>query len=219
MQSCSRCHVRLRGAYVRCPLCHGPVEGEGEENFYPFIPVEGQPWHKVLRTAAYLSIVVTAFCVAMNIWLYHQFWWSAFVVAGVGTTWLSIWMAVKKRGNLLKGILGQTLLISLLAVVWDIFTGWHRWSLEFVLPVLCTATLVLLLMVARLCRTDLREYAVYLTLNLLLGGVVLFFGLVGWIQVLVPAVVCVAACVLSLAVLVLFRWELLRTSLSRWLHW
>ena len=51
--------------------------------------------------------------------------------------WLAFVTGYLKRYNLLKNAMWQLLIVSIGSILWDIFTGWHRWSVDLVLPLVC----------------------------------------------------------------------------------
>lgn len=54
--------------------------------------------------------------------------WFWFAAAGSFCAWLVVMVAYTKRRNILKNEMWQLLLITVIAVLWDIFTGWRGWS-------------------------------------------------------------------------------------------
>lgn len=75
-------------------------------------------------------------------------WWSLFVVAGIGCAYVSVWVGVLKKANLLKNIIWQLLIVSVCAVLWDAFTHWHGWSIEYVFPITCLVAMIAMAVVA-----------------------------------------------------------------------
>ena len=60
--------------------------------------------------------------------------WFWFAGAGCACAWLVVMVAYYKRRNILKNEMWQLLLISVIAILWDRFTGWKGWSVDFVIP-------------------------------------------------------------------------------------
>lgn len=56
----------------------------------------------------------------------------------------------------------QLLLISAAGLLWDVFTGWHGWAVDFVLPLASLVILAAMTVVARVCRLEENEYLFYL---------------------------------------------------------
>ena len=63
----------------------------------------------------------------------------------------SLAFALHKWRNIPKNMIYQVVILSLLAVVWDRFTGWHGWSLDYVIPILCVTAMVSMSAIAKVC--------------------------------------------------------------------
>ncbi|HIR75690.1 MAG TPA: alcohol acetyltransferase, partial [Candidatus Choladousia intestinipullorum] len=62
--------------------------------------------------------------------------------------WLIVSVAYTKRRNILKNEMWQLLLVTGIGILWDVFTGWHAWSVNFLFPfgalaVLCSIPVIL----------------------------------------------------------------------------
>ena len=56
------------------------------------------------------------------------------MTAGVFCTWLLVMVGYRKRKNPLKNGMWQLVIVSVGAVLWDVFTGWKGWSVDYVFP-------------------------------------------------------------------------------------
>lgn len=220
MLTCERCKVHVAGAPQLCPLCQGPLSGVPEEEGCVFPLVAPSPHFRriFIRLAAFLTLVAAAICVTINLFFPQRGWWSLFVLAGLGSLWLSFAFVIKKRGNLPKNILWQVGLISLLAVVWDLCTGFLGWSLDYVLPVLYTCSMLGMAVVARIMRLHIQDYIIYLVIDSIFGVMPLIFFLCGLLHVVYPSIVCLITSIVSLSALFLFEGRALRAELYRRTH-
>ena len=48
--------------------------------------------------------------------------------------WLALAVGFFKRYNLLKNAMWQLIIVTVGCLIWDWLTGWHGWSIDFVLP-------------------------------------------------------------------------------------
>ena len=108
--------------------------------------------------------------------------------------------------------------LSLLAVLWDRFTGWRGWSLDYVVPCICVLAMLSMAAVAKVLRLELEDILVYLLLDVLFGVVPLVSLLLGWVGESLPSVLCVVASLLSLAFLLVFDGERMRAEIKKRLH-
>ena len=219
MLTCKKCGVTLSGTPERCPLCQGDLSGspDGEEPF-PVIPAPAHPHRTLIRFIALGTVAVAAGCVSVNLSFPHRGWWSFFVVAGVASFWLNFAIVIRKLGNIPKTILWQVSLVSALALAWDFATGFRGWSIDYVLPIICSCAMVAMAVIARIMRLRIEDYIIYLVLDSILGIIPLTLILLGSLRVVLPSAICVAISVVSLTALLLFEGPALRHEILRRLH-
>ena len=141
-----------------------------------------------------------------------------FVVAGMGSLWITLWFIAKKRTNIPKTILWQVAVISLLALVWDWWTGWRGWSIDYVVPILCGCAIIVMSVVARILHLRIEDYIIYLILDSILGIIPLALVLCGAVGIVYPSAICVAVSIIALAALFIFEGTALRNEILRRLH-
>ena len=218
MRTCRKCGVSVRGKETVCPLCQHKLSGEPEANVYPDIPtVYGQ--HELFFKCLILcSIAAGVVCVAVNLLLPAGGFWSVFAVLGILCFWMSLAYAVRKKDNIPKNITVQVFLISILSFVWDRLTGWHGWSLDFVIPIACGTAMLSLFIIAKVMKLPPEDYIVYFMVDILFGVVPLVFYLTRLIRIAVPSIVCISLSILSLSVLAVFEGKEMLRELTRRFH-
>ncbi|WP_394215032.1 DUF6320 domain-containing protein [Brachybacterium vulturis] len=225
MRTCTDCDLRVEGDWERCPLCdsvlHGAEPGgQPEPSPYPAVPLRFSR-RRVLRVLTLTSLGVIALSFLAQLLFRHDaesLGALRTVWLGIVATWLVVLMAVSKRRNLAKFIVYLVLAAGGVSVYWDFLTQWSAWSLTYVVPILCAASIVGLLITVRLIRMELADYVVYSGLTVLLGLTPIVFLSLGWVGVALPSVICGA---LSLAVVVLLltlRGGAVRHELATRLH-
>lgn len=219
MPICKSCKVQLRGMPDKCPLCNDIIDNRKSEGFSPFphIPYP-QPHIGLLVFVAFLTVAAAVICVSINLAIPASGWWSLFVIAGVGSLWALFIFILKKRNNLPKTILWQVALISLLAFIWDKFTGYHGWSLNYVLPIMCSGALIAMMVVARIRKLHIQDYLLYLVLDCIFGLITLVLLLTGVVSVPVPSAICFGLSVLYLIGILFFNGKALWAEIQRRLH-
>jgi len=215
---CETCKVTIRGDYVHCPLCQQTLTGEPIDGVFPVLLPEKKRLRAILRLAAFTSIVLMVVCFALNVALPAYGWWSVFVIAGLVSLWLSVGTFIKKRETVLKAIVWQVVIISALAVFWDLFTGFRSWSLEFVIPIMCTAAMAAMAIITQAARLNQEDYLIYMVIDAI-GGILCVLLIVFDItDIIIPALICVGCSVISLAALFIFEHQALMSELRRRLH-
>lgn len=109
-------------------------------------------YHFFFRLLIFCSVAAAVVSVILNLALRSEVWWSLFVVGGIGCFWLGTAIAVSKRRNIPKNILYQVVFLSVCAVLWDVSTHWHKWSINYVIPIACTLAMLSLGTIAKVMR-------------------------------------------------------------------
>lgn len=210
----------MPGKYQRCPLCQGDLTGEADQNGsrFPNLPLRAEVNHVFLAWLAFGSAAVTAVCIAVNLIFPAGGWWFLFVLGGVCSSWISLMLVLKKRKNIPKTILWQVVILSLLAFLWDWFTGFRGWSLNYVLPILCTCAMIAMSVIAKIRKLDIQDYILYLVIDFVFGILSFALLVMGRIQVIIPSAICFAATIIFLAALLSFEGKALYGEFQRRFH-
>lgn len=235
MRRCEKCQVSLTGQPAHCPLCGsdtapreesasgfppaaGSLAAGGDGRSYPYLPYAVPPHIRLIRLLQLGTIVAAVICVAINYILPSRGWWSLFVIAGIASFWLTFSIAMRKRHNIPKNLVWQTVLISVLALLWDIFTGFRGWSVDYVIPILCVGTMACLSVWARIKKLRAGDYLIYLIIDSIFGIVPLLLLLLDIPRVNFPSTICIAVSVVSLSSLWLLEGNALWAEICRRLH-
>lgn len=81
--------------------------------------------------------------------------------AGALSMWLALALGFFKRHNLLKNAVWQMLLLPAVCVIWDLCTGWHGWSVDYVLPAVCMLIQLSMLIITKVQKLPVQEYMIY----------------------------------------------------------
>ena len=220
MRYCEKCKVTVRTGQDVCPLCQGELSGEHDENekLFPDIKIKKEHHNLFLRWMAFGCFLAVIVCAAIN-WLTHpSYWWSGFVAAGAAMAWLSVFIGIRKRRNLLKNGLWQIMFLELALVIWDVATGWNAWSVTYFLPIGILTMLVFMNLIIIVQKLDTTHYMIYLLMGGALGLVPVIFLVLGMVTVRLPSVLCVGASLLMLAALFLFQPRAVREEFFKKFH-
>ena len=134
MKYCEQCKVSVTGQRSRCPLCQSVLRDEGEpyEEVFPVIPTVYNRFQFFFKLLIFASAVLGIVSAVINLLLPQSGVWSLFVLGGIGCLWVFLFIAVRKRNNIPKNILWQVAVTILFCLLWDLFTGWHGWSVDYV---------------------------------------------------------------------------------------
>lgn len=218
MKYCEKCNVKIVGSRKVCPLCQSRLIGNSEEEVYPYIPTIYQSFNRFFKLLILASVAAAVIAVTVNLLIPTSGWWSVFVVLGIACLWVSLAFSVHKRNNIPKILMYQVVVISLLSVLWDSITHWHGWSLDYVVPIACIAAMASLAITVRVMKMPIRDYLIYLCIDTLFGIIPAIFYLTGSLRVRYPSFICVAFSIITMAALLIFAGESIKTELKRRLH-
>ena len=144
--------------------------------------------------------------------------WFKFVAFGVVTFWVLLFVALKKRKNILKCLLYETVIVTCFLVGWDYYTGMHGWSIDWALPIFFSSTLVTMGILSKVLKIGPEEHIVYLLSSAMFGIIPGFFFANNMLYVKLPTMICMGiSCILFFA-LVLFEGRKMWLEFSRRFH-
>jgi hypothetical protein len=221
MLRCEHCKVSLPGTQSYCPLCQSKPVGnqDGSGDRFPRLTESPRRVSRALVTwLAFGSVCAAVICVSVNITVSSGGWWSMFVLAGFASLWIDLAFVLKKQKNPPKSIIWQVTIVSLMAFLWDMFTTYKGWSLEYVLPILSASAMLALTVVARAKRLDIQDYILYGMISCVFGVVSFVLILTGAVRFVIPSVVNFCVSLVFLAFLLFFEGKALLAEVQRRLH-
>ncbi|MFT8318465.1 MAG: DUF6320 domain-containing protein [Sporolactobacillus sp.] len=205
MRYCEKCRVKVRGEETRCPLCQNRLTGSAEENVYPSIPTVYKQNELFFKSLIFSTITAGVVCAAINLILPQSGYWSVFVLLGILCFWISLSYALRKKDNIPKSISNQVFILSILSVGWDWFTGWHGWSVNYVLPISFSVALLSLAIIAKVIKLPAEDYIVNLVVDIVFGIAPLILYIAGLVGPVIPSVICTSLSIISLSALILIE--------------
>ncbi|MCD8098638.1 MAG: DUF6320 domain-containing protein [Lachnospiraceae bacterium] len=172
-------------------------------------PGQKEPARKSTRPAlaafSFICVAVSIICCMINYMLAGCLGWAWFVVAGALCAWLLVEVAHKKRRNLLKNVTWQLVLISAIGVLWDVFTGWHGWSVNYLIPIGVLTALGSMPIIALVQHLEKQEYLFYLIQACALGFLPAILMFAGVVSRPVFSTLCTGVSLLVLAGMAIFQ--------------
>ena len=159
---------------------------------------------RIVQTFSFLCLAVAVICGMINIMTAGTLNWSWFAGTGCACAWLVVMVAYSKRRNILKNEIWQLLLISVIAILWDRFTGWRGWSVDFILPFGVLSVQFSVPVIARVNRLKREEYLFYLVQACIAGLIPMILAWTGVVKFVYPSVICAGISILTLAALFIF---------------
>lgn len=219
MKYCNNCNLSVVGKRKICPLCQERLAGyDYQEEVFPkisFVYIEHTMFFKVMLL---ISIITATISIAVNILLPDRGAWSLFILGGLGSVWASLITLINQRKNIPKNIVYQVMTISIMALIWDLLTGWRGWSINYVIPLVCVFAMISMAVISKIRKLHIEDYILYIIIDGLFGIVPIAFIAFGFLDVLYPSIICIATSVISLSTIIIFEDKKLIAEIKRRLH-
>lgn len=218
MEKCLKCKVDIASNTDICPLCKTPIEKGQTEDVFPKISFNYKHHYLLLNILKVCSLIAIIICVFINFTISRSITWAWFVIAGILSFWLTLVTALKGRKHFMKMLFAEMLLIIIVSIIWDYFTGFNFWSINYCLPFLCSIYTIAI-MIMRIFRSNLaKEFIFYATINSMIGlvpGILLIFNKV---TVVWPSYISVIISIIVLVFLTVFNKRQVKNELERRFH-
>ena len=226
MKTCPHCHIQVGGDTGYCPLCQNRLTGE--EPSTPWFPPTAPRIHRATLFYKIVSFVTLALTVVAGVFdfllletphLHFSLLMLVWVVAGL----MVLRVLLRRRYNGPRLVFNLLLLLSVLIIFTDWFTGYTGYSLDLVVPILCSVTLVCNFIFAFLHSRFTANALVYLLMNIGVGVLpyLLLFFRVGKGRIdghSAPWAICLIISVITFLGLVIFQGRALRSEIEKRLH-
>ncbi|MCR4591414.1 MAG: hypothetical protein K5668_11425 [Lachnospiraceae bacterium] len=219
MQYCPKCRVNIHGKKKACPLCQKKLEYKDfDDSSFPVFPerkISSVTFMKIL------TFILAAFCILT--------WMVSFMVPEADAViricqivaffiWVDVFIVNYLRFNLIKTITIETLIVMTAVLIADILTGWHRWSVTWVVPSILFALMIATLIISKAARLHADEFISYLMLDSAVALIQLIFIRLGLNWFPYPAIISVTLYLLLDAGVVIFGFGDLMTAIARRLN-
>ncbi len=222
MQYCHKCKIAVRGNNTKCPLCQGKLSGEPENPAFPKIKKNKITMFSMARMITFICIVIEIVLGTVEYLATSQqdihFRWIIFVMVGIFIGWIDFIFGVYIRYNIIKTLTVQVYFAMLINIYIDYATGFHRWSVNWMIPISFVALLVITYIFAKVLHFGVEDYVLYL----LADTVLCFFQIIalftGLINFQYPAVVCIAIFLVVAAATLIFKFNELKRASVKWFN-
>lgn len=136
MGKCKKCNVTVRDYTDRCPLCQCVVEkGEERTAGYPNIRLKETKRAVFSHIFLFSMLVISLVLIAINFGLDHQLIWCPIPIAALAYLYLVIRYGFMADAGYRAKMLVLILCGLLLCVLIDFNTGFYKWSVNYVVPI------------------------------------------------------------------------------------
>lgn len=219
MNKCIKCDIRTN--HTTCPLCYAETieEGVPEEAYYPSYDMEEyKKKTRISRIAIFSGALAVLACLIINIVVMPQFLWVFYVAVSVFYVLVSFSHTILSASHLGGKIVAQVVSLTVLLLVIDIMSGSIQWSVNYVVPFLINAGILLMSIIILKVRLRWGGYVSFLLMMIALGFSPAIFYLTGIATVLWPSIVTALFAVTTFLSILLFANQAFMTQLGRRFH-
>lgn len=204
MKHCDKCQVDVSTKRQTCPLC-GDFLHETEpkkeillNEYPPFVPIVKE-YNVLLRIIYFIGFCGIIISALVNFFTYDGVTWVIYVTLGVLYLFILLKNTIMSRKPVARKLIVQMIVLSAILYGVDYYSGFGRWSIDYVIPFLTIGTTLSIIMVVLIKPMRYEDYVIYMFLTAFLGFIPLIFYLFQIIDVLWPSI---SAAGLSLVVIV-----------------
>lgn len=180
MKYCEHCKVKVDTDRKICPLCFNSLKSLSDNinntkmaNFhnYPNRKRKSEKYnlfHKILSFVCLLAIFASLI-VDYTTHVEGNRWWSIFVVLGVIYIYTLIRGVILGRAYVIKRLLLQLVVVSIVIFGIDYMSDYHGWSLAIVIPCVCVANNLVNLIIAAANNRNFSDAFSSIIISLLIG--------------------------------------------------
>lgn len=218
MLYCSKCGISIRGNKRCCPLCQGELTGTPSEAAFPTLKRARITSLSLVKLFTFLFIALEIVWSAVGFLADFTLAWVPFAMAGTLVAWLDAVLAVYFRNNVVKNITIQVYLVMIGGFVIDRFTGFHGWSVQWLIPCCFLGLVTTTIALGRGLPLRLEEYILYLAVDMVLSMLQTIFLVMGMNAFVWPAVISMAALLILGVAALLFRFRDLKNASEKLFH-
>lgn len=185
MSKCNQCGVILEHINgQQCPLCYETIVDSplsSKNLWYPSYEVKKtEPSKKLLfHLSLFLSIAIIGICLFFNLLIDVENLWFLFVVGPVLYLFLLLNSTILSKKHVANKILLQVIGMSSMLLLIDVLCGFHKWSVNIVIPILVIVSTLLITVIIGIKKMRWYEYVKYITVMFFLGFIPIILYFIG----------------------------------------
>ena len=218
MNKCPKCDITLITNSTICPLCHNKIDQKVKNSIYPDLTTKGKAYNFLRKLFLLISLCGIIFSLLINYWVSKEISWSIFVILGIISFWLTFSLGINKSHSFMRILFAEIVALMILTIIWDLLTGFYKWSITYCFPFLCIAYTITFLIIRLFTRYRRKEYIFYTYINSLIGLLPLYFIIGEKLNTLWPSYVSVSTSLFALIFLFIFNHHTLENEIERRLH-
>ncbi len=223
MNKCNQCGVFIDDNVNKCPLCSrniGEATTEIQSKWYPVYHMTNMPpkANFVKKLLSFISIAVVSICILINLLTGIANPWFLYVAGPIIYFQILINNTIFSKTSVGSRILIQIAGVSGLALIIDLLSDFHRWSVNIVIPFLIIVGTSLITLIVLKKQMLWNEYVGYIITMIFLGFVPVLLYLSGVATQLWASAVSALYSFLTIIGMLLFANEKFKNEMTRRFH-
>ena len=217
MQYCPKCKVNIRGKKKCCPLCQGTLRENEDDPQAPFPTLKKKKISNItlFKLFTFIFIASEIIFATVNIQTSGTYSFIGVVMLGILAGYLTIVATLYLRNNMIKVITFEVVVAIIIDIYIDLKTGFHGWSVEWMVPGTLIALAIATIIIAKVVRLRLDEYIMYLVFDLVMALSQIFFIKTGMNNFTWPAVISIMVYLILISGLIIFRFDDLKNASAK----
>lgn len=220
MNRCTECEIVT--AEHTCPLCHKVLSEDFSREESRAYPVYDQQEYKIRARISKLAIIggilATLICFLVNLIVMPHFLWVFYVAVAVFYLLVSLNHTILSTSHLGGKITAQVISLTILLLVIDGMSGSVQWSVNYVVPFVIIAGILLISIIIIKVRMKWTGYISFLLMMIALGFLPLILYFTGVANILWPSISAASFGAATFIAMLLIANESFMTQLGRRFH-
>lgn len=218
MNHCDQCGINSK--HNICPLCSRQLMAEDTgimDRAYPIYDRRSLSKRKTPKIALFAGLMIILMCIFINLIVMPHYLWVFYVIGTVAYAVVSLNHTILSKSHLGSKIVGQVASLTLLLLLIDSQSGFFKWSINYAVPFLIVAGLVMVTLSILTKRLKWKGYTssvLMITLSFL--PAVLYFS--GFATIIWPSAVASLYSLMLIVCFAVFAHHTVWSQLSRRFH-
>lgn len=172
MRYCNKCKVIIENNLRYCPLCKQRTSKRNEtaEKDLPLQRIKNETLiDKIMRALVFLFISLIGINIVLKVAFSYNFIWAPYSIVVLFYAYLLIKAAMKSYKDVGSIVLINVYMLSIIGFILDLILGFSGWSIDFLIPILISAGIIVLVIFTLIKSMNLLTYFVHMFIIALFG--------------------------------------------------
>lgn len=207
MNYCRKCQIDVENELNGCPLCQGKLDrkpGLKELDFTKITFPMSDTLGFIRRILFFVFVLLVGLNITFNIILSISLFWAPYFIVVLFYAYFMMAHAMKSSRNMGLTIMTNVYLLSAMLLLLDAISGFHKWSIHYVIPFLVVIGILSLDLLISIRKSNHLDYLIYMFVVVLFGLALFPFLLLGLIEVVIPTMIAIYISFMTIIGMVVF---------------